>query len=89
MLRVRFHANYEDSRPINWPVKHPYWESGVAADGSYSIVVAYADDTDYIYKNWPEATDLDVEEVTGYQFSDRFPRPSWFESDLTPAATML
>lgn len=80
MLRVRFHANSEDPRPINWPIKHPYWISGEAGDGSYAIVVAYADDLQYIYANWPEATDVDVmEEDATYSFSGRFPKPEWFE----------
>ena len=77
MIRVRFHANADDYRPINWPVKHPYWCSGSGED--YSIVISYADDVDYIMKNWPEATDLDIEERSEYTFTDRFPKPDWFE----------
>ena len=77
MIRVRFHANADDYRPINWPVKHPYWCSGSGED--YSIVISYADDVDYIMKNWPEATNLDIEERSEYTFTDRFPKPDWFE----------
>jgi hypothetical protein len=76
MIRVRFHANADDYRPINWPVKHPYWCSG-SGEG-YSIVISYADDVDYIMKNWPEATNLDIEERSEYTFTDRFPKPDWF-----------
>ena len=78
MLRVRFKANYDDPRPINWPVAHPYWISG-SGDG-YAIVISYASDEDYILENWPEARDLDSEEVEGYRFTDRFPKPEWFDS---------
>ena len=77
MIRVRFKANYDDPRPINWPVKHPFWISG-SGDG-YSIVIAYADDEDYIRQNWPEATDLDSEEVDSYVFTSRFEKPDWFQ----------
>ena len=77
MLRVRFKANLDDPRPINWPVKHPWWCTGTGED--YSIIVAYADDEKYIFKNWPEATDLDSQEVEGYVFTDRFPKPDWFK----------
>ena len=77
MIRVRFKANEDDYRPVNWPVKHPYWCSG-EGDG-YSIVISYADNEDYIMKNWPEASDLDSEEVSGYIFTDRFPKPDWFK----------
>lgn len=76
MLRVRFKANEEDYRPVNWPVKHPYWCSG--SGGGCSIVISYADDESYIYENWPEAKDLVTEEVDGYTFTDRFPKPDWF-----------
>ncbi len=75
MLRIRFKANPEDPRPINWPVKHPYWITGSGV--GYSIVVSYADDEEYIRENWPEAKDLEVTDVDGYVFTDRFPRPNW------------
>ena len=83
MFRIRFKANYDDPRPINWPVKHPYWLTGVAGDSSYVTMVSYADDTNYIMINWPEATDLDAEEVTGYTFTERFPKPDWFSEATT------
>ena len=76
MIRARFKANEKDYRPINWPVKHPYWCTGYG-DG-YSIVVAYADDEAEILRNWPEATEIDIEEVSEYIFTGRFPKPSWF-----------
>lgn len=79
MIRVRFHANAGDYRSVNWPVKHPYWCSG-HGDG-YSIVIAYADDEAEILRNWPEATEIDSEEVDGYTFTGRFPKPDWFNED--------
>ena len=79
MLRIRFKANADDFRPINWPVKHPYWCTGYAGDDSHSIVVSYADDIEYIMKNWPEARNLQIQEVEHYTFTDRFPKPKWFK----------
>ena len=81
MLRVRFQANYEDPRPINWPVKHPFWITGEAGDGSYKTVVSYADDYEYIYENWPEAANLTSERVEEYTFTDRFAKPDWFKEE--------
>lgn len=78
MLRVRFKANGDDYRPVKWPVKHPYWCSGYSGDNS--IVISYADDVDYIYEHWPEAEDLDIDEVEDYVFTDRFPVPEWWEA---------
>lgn len=76
MIRCRFKANPDDPRPVNWPVKHPYWVTGYG--DSCSIIVAYADNEEEIYKNWPEAQDLDSEHVEGYVFTDRFQKPDWF-----------
>lgn len=77
MIRARFKANFEDFRSVNWPVKHPYWCTGYSE--THAIVVAYADDIDEIKRNWPEALDIDSEEVIGYVFSDRFPKSLWFK----------
>ena len=76
MIRARFKANLEDSRPVNWPIKHPFWETGF--DDENSIVVAYADDEAEILENWPEAEDIEYTEETEYSFTDRFPKPDWF-----------
>lgn len=75
MIRARFHANETDYRPVKWPVKHPFWCTGYV-DG-YSIVVAYADSVEEIMENWPEATELDIEERSEYTFTSRFPKPAW------------
>ena len=76
MMRVRFQANEDDPRPVNWPVKHPYWITGYG-DG-YAIIVSYADDEAYIMANWPEATNLEIQEEAEYTFTSRFPKPDWF-----------
>lgn len=82
MLRVRFYVRFDacdgDPRPINWPIKHPYWISGEGSD--YAILIAYADDEDYIYGNWPEAEGIDIlSEEDEYTFTDRFPKPEWMD----------
>ena len=82
MIRCRFHCNADDPRPVKWPIPHPYWVTGEAGDGSYAIVVAYADNEKQIKRNWPDAVELDSEEVEDYQFTDRFPCPNWFKVTL-------
>ena len=79
MLRVRFHANVKDARPVKWPIKHPYWISGEGDD--YAIIVAYADSEEYVYENWPEATEIDIMEsnLTEYTFTSRFQKPDWIK----------
>ena len=81
MLRIRFHANHDDPRPIRWPVKHPYWITGYG--NRYSTIVSYADDIQYVLDNWPEATTLTVQNVDDYEFTSRFPKPEWWQNDKT------
>lgn len=75
MIRCRFQANDIDPRPINWPLKHPYWISGYG--NGYAIVIAYAENENEIIRNWPDAKNLDSEDVVNYTFTSRFPRPQW------------
>lgn len=77
MIRARFRADPDDPRPVNWPVKHPYWVTGHGED--YSILVAYADNEEDLLASWPEAHSIDVSYVDEYVFTDRFAKPDWFE----------
>lgn len=79
IYRARFHANENDFRSINWPVKYPYWCSGYGDD--YSVVVAYVESEEEIITNWPEANNIDVEEVDKIIFTSRFKKPDWFNID--------
>ena len=76
MIRARFKTDAEDWRPVNWPLKHPYWCAGY--NDTYAVMVAYADDLDELLGNWPEATDVVTEPVEKYEFNRRFPKPDWF-----------
>lgn len=75
MIRARFYVNADDPRPVNWPIKHPYWVTGYSDE--HAVVVAYADDVDEIKANWPEAEVDDYDECTEYTFTDRFQKPEW------------
>lgn len=77
ILRVRFKTKESDYRPIVWPIPHPYWCTGHGED--YSIIVAYADSEEQIYDFWPEAYDLDSEELMKIEFTDRFQKPDWYD----------
>ena len=79
MIRARFHAYEKDYRPVKWPIKHPYWCSGYG-DG-YSIIIAFAENEAEILENWPEATEIDSEEVDEIKFTGRFPKPAWYEEE--------
>jgi hypothetical protein len=79
MKRIRFKTQAEDYRPVSWPIKYPYWCSGEGDD--YVILITFADSEDYVYSNWPEAYGLVIEERKSITFTDRFPRPNWYEGE--------
>lgn len=77
MIRARFYVNANDPRPVNWPIKHPYWVTGYSMD-DLAVIVAYADNEDEIMQNWPDARDIDADDTEAYTFTGRFPKPDWF-----------
>ena len=79
-IRYRFHANLEDYRAIIWPPAGPYWCSGEG--DSYSIVVAYLPPHKELIEYWPEANNIDLEEVNEIVFTDRFACPDWWNEEL-------
>ena len=83
VLRVRFHANVGDYRPVTWPPVGPYWCTGYG-DG-YSTLVAYVFNKRELKAQWPEASHLDISEVDGIEFGDRFQRPPWWTDELQDA----
>jgi hypothetical protein len=75
MKRYRFKCNPSDPRPMTWPIPHPYWITGygggyVDDDLTHATVVA-----------WPDAFDITEDEATDYLFTDRFPKPTWFNPE--------
>jgi hypothetical protein len=78
-VRHRFHANADDYRPMTFPPPGPYWCSGSGDD--YSIVIAYLPRgvKPSSKKLWPEASEIESEDVEGITFTDRFPKPSWWK----------
>lgn len=76
-FRCRFHANEDDYRPVKWPPPGPYWCTGYGDD--YSIVVAYVRDMEQVYEYWPEASQVDAEERSEITYTDRFPKPEWYD----------
>lgn len=81
LMRVRFQANGSDYRPIEWPVKHPYWCTGYGrnAGGEHAVVVAYVEDEAEIKRNWPEAAEIQIMDTDApdYIFTSRFQPPDW------------
>lgn len=75
-LRARFEANLEDSRPVIFPPPGPYWETGF--NDKHAIVVAYVLHERDVTRYWPEATNIEFEKRDEIKFTDRFPKPVWW-----------
>lgn len=72
-------AYIHDSRPIAWPIFHPYWIVRMSLDAN--MLMAYVESVDDIKTFWPEATEITVfeEGVTKYGFNGNFPKPAWLD----------
>lgn len=80
MHRYRFRANENDPRPVIFPPNGPWWCTGYGDD--YATVVAYCRDEEDLLKHWPEATSIDDLGEQGIVFSERFPKPDWWDATL-------
>ena len=81
MIRARFLILSDDYRPMVWPIRYPYWCSGYAYRGedTFATLIAYAEDEATLKTLWPDAVEIDSEEVEGICFTSRFPRPAWYK----------
>ena len=86
--RFRFRAALPDYRPVKWPPLGPYWCSGEGDD--YSIIIAYlpANREKDLREFWPEAASIEFTEETEISYSDRFPKPGWWEEIEANKPTM-
>ena len=76
-LRARFYTDSEDWRPVTWPPAGPCWCTGYADHGS--CIVAYVRSSRQLMKQWPEATHIELEHCRKPEFSERFPKPEWWQ----------
>lgn len=76
-----------DSRPIAWPLFHPYWVVRMSADAN--MLMAYVERLEDVKVYWPEATEITVFEdnATHYGFNANFPEPKWLAEVQAPGFT--
>ena len=79
MIRARFYTDEDDFRPVEWPIKYPYWRSGETHRAN--ILIAYADSVEDIKRLWPEAYQIEWDEVDEIVFTSRFPKPDWYKEE--------
>jgi len=68
-----------DSRPIAWPLYHPYWIVRMSDDAN--MLMAYVENIEDVKTYWPEATEI-TEFANGlvhYSYNASFPEPSWLK----------
>jgi hypothetical protein len=78
-LRVRFNTDADDCRPIyeGKTPEGPWWISGSNDEGT--VIIAFVKSEATLFKQWPEASDVDSQEVHEISFSQRFPKPDWWD----------
>ena len=81
--RHRFKTDPTDYRPVAFPPPGPYWCTG--GSGDHSIVVAYLPKGEPLLRWWPDASDVETEEVEVIVFTSRFPCPDWWSPPDTDA----
>lgn len=67
-----------DWRPVIFNPRYPFWCSGEAGDGSFATMVAYLHD-EPLENYWPDAFDASFTVSHKIEFTDRFPKPAYFE----------
>jgi len=80
--RFRFYTKSVDEyRPLSFNPKFPWWCSGTGSSGDdeYAVIVAYLPRDEPIYKYWNDAYEVDFTWEDEITFSDRFPKPDYFE----------
>lgn len=78
--RIRFYVDRKevqfDFRPIEFPPPGPYWCTGFS-ESDY-VLVGYFKTEAQLYEFWPEARLDSVDDKEEIVFTDRFPKPEWF-----------
>lgn len=85
--RYRFYTkSTEDYRPLIFNPQYPWWCSGYSLGGtidepeySSAVIIAYLPEDEDLTKYWDDASDVEFTEHEGIEFSDRFPKPDYFE----------
>lgn len=79
--RYRFKIKAEDVKPLKSmeDINMPWWYSGKAVDGSYSIIVAYLPIREDLFEYWEDAYDIQKYEMDKIIYTDKFPKPEWIK----------
>lgn len=87
-VRYRFSTkSVDDYRPIIFNPKYPWWCSGYGLGGTIddpecetAIIIAWLPKGEDLTKYWDDAFDITFDEFDEIKFTDRFPKPEYFEA---------
>lgn len=80
-IRYRFYTkSVDDYRPLVFNPKYPYWCSAEGDD--FAVIIAYLPPDEDIYKYWDDAYNIDQTEESEIVFTDRFPKPEYYEKEI-------
>jgi hypothetical protein len=75
--RYRFKTkSIEDYRPIEFNPNYPWWCSGTGDD--HVVIICYLPKDEDLLQYWDDAYDIECESRGSIEFSERFPKPSYF-----------
>lgn len=74
----------EDSRPLIFNPCYPWWCSGYGGEGnsSYATIVAYLPKDENLKTYWDDAFSITYTDEEEIVFTDRFPKPDYFQEML-------
>lgn len=80
--RYRFYTrSVDDVRPLVFNPHYPWWHSGDAGDSSFASIVAYLPVDEPLERYWDDAYEVQYTEEEAITFSDRFPRPAYYQEE--------
>jgi len=88
--RHRFKTDPIDYRPVAFPPPGPYWCTGYSCNpndaslsAEHAVVMVYLPKGEPLLKWWPDAVDIESEEVEVIFFTSRFACPDWWTPPVT------
>lgn len=76
--RYRFKTfSINDYRPLIFNPKYPWWCSG--QNDETATIIAYLPSSEHLSDYWDDASELESTEHDTIEFSDRFPKPDYYE----------
>lgn len=88
--RHTFKTDVYGHRPVDFPPPGPYWHMGFTCNpndeslsNEHAKVVAILPKGVRLVDWWPTACAVETIEVDAIVFTDRFPRPDWWQAPLS------